>query len=163
MPKTLLTALACLLTLALAVPADAALARTEQQPYFGNNDVLRLTEFDNVCKGGPHAVHYPDEVGGVCFRPGTGVVWRHVAIRIEDRSGLPVGGFYSFTTKHTASHPAQYVSAHFCGHTGAYVPDDLDVLSVVIDGAIQGPYDCAPIGNGPGIGTSGSVYVTWTS
>lgn len=157
MPAYRTVALACLLALAgLASSANAGYARTEQAPYVGNNDVLRLTEFDNVCVGGPHSLHAMDEVAGACFQPRA--TDSHVKIRIFDRTGLPVGGFFAFHTRSGA-----YVTGRFCGETAANVPSDTWTLSVVVDGALTGPYDCAPFaGDNVGIGTSGSIYATFT-
>jgi hypothetical protein len=125
------------------------------QRYTGNNDILRVTAFDNVCMGGPHNPRIIDHLGGVCYAPPSGAT--HVQIAITDSSGQAVGGFYSFST-----YTGAYVTGHFCGSTGTYIPSDTYVMSVVIDGALSGPFDCNPHGQGAGIGTVGTVKAVFS-
>jgi hypothetical protein len=156
LPSIRTVALACLIALAPVASAAAAYAPvTVTKTYVGNNDVLRVTAFDNVCMGGPHGFRILDRLGGVCYAPPAGAT--RVSLSIADQTGQPVGAYYSFTTT-----TGQYVTGHFCGATSATIPSDAYVLSVVIDGALQGPFDCNPHGQGAGIGTSGAVTAVFS-
>lgn len=151
MPNRTAVALACLI--ALAPFAGATAPRVESQPYYGGNDVLRLTQTDNVCVMGPHTVHQLDNVGGVCFVPRA--TDKNVSIDIQDVTGLKVGGLLSFSTT-----TGLYSSQRFCDQVNAPIPANTFVISVVVDGPNTAPYDC-PLGSG-GVGTTGQVVATFT-
>lgn len=153
MPTCRIVALACLIALSPIVSATTT--RTETQTYYGSNDLLRATQFDNVCLGGPHAVPQLDQAGGACFDVLAGETL--AVIEIDDRSGLPVGGHWSVTTL-----DGTYVSGAFCDGVTIPLPADAAVLSVAVDGPVQGPFACNPSGRGPGVGTTGVIRVTFS-
>lgn len=144
-----------LVALVVLAPNASASTRFEAKSYYGGNDVLRFTEFDNVCQGGPHAHPAIDAVGGVCFYPQAGDA--NVTIQIQDATNLQVGGLLSFTTT-----GGFYTSLRFCDHVTTTIPAGTAVISVVVDGPLNGGKDCASPLDGPGFGTTGLVAATFT-
>jgi hypothetical protein len=136
--RGVLLVLGSILLLMFVGSASAARTRTEQKPYTAGLDVLIS------CGTG---------IGGACFdlAGNEATAW----VVIEDDSGQPVGGTYSFRDGSNQT----LASASFCESFTASVPDGSTRLLVFLDAA-TGPVDCLENG-GAGVATTGTATATF--
>ena len=140
--------------LALSLPAQAThTTRSESKRYTqtaGDLIVLSCDSEDETFGG----------MGGVCFTL-VGTERQVQELRIQDETGLPVGGYYEFTDQVGLDTGTVLASGSFCRRTtNLQVPPRAAALVVYVDGPVFGPLDCVP--QGLGAGFRGRIHATYT-
>jgi hypothetical protein len=135
----LVLTLASVLLATFVSAASGARTRTEQKSYTAGLDVVIVS-----CASG---------TGGVCFElaGNEATAW----VVVEDDSGQPVGGNYSFRDANNVT----LASGTFCESFTGSVPEGSTRLLVFLDAA-TGPVDCLENG-GAGVATTGTATATF--
>jgi hypothetical protein len=132
--------------LAAARPADAASReRVERQEYY-LGDLVPECSIGLGISTDPA----PSNTGGACFRLRDRDL--SVLVKIEDDTGLPVGGSYEFRSHRGAT------GAHgnFCGSIDRRVPKHTSLMVIYVHGPMYGVPECLDEGGGTP-GTTGTI------
>lgn len=137
--------IALVLAMVAVMPARANHSSETRRYVAGPGDAIVL-----LCSESP-------SLGGACFDvPGA---HGSVRVRLNDRSGLPIGGAYRFE----AADGSSLTRGSLCAQATVAIPAGATMVTVFVD-SVRSPADC-PVNTGslPGTGTSGDITVTWLS